>query len=130
MKVAISQPTFFPWIGYFDIIDQVNIFVILDDVNFDYQSWQHRNNFITAEGLRKFSIQVVSGKKRDIIKNIKIKDNIFFQKKFEKFIYFNYKNSKYFENYFEELKKVIKKSLKNSSKFTASYHHDGQWISS
>ena len=115
MKISISQPTFFPWIGYFDIIDQVNIFVILDDVNFDYQSWQHRNNFITAEGLKKFSIQVVSGKKRGIIKNIKIKDNIFFQKKFEKFIYFNYKNSKYFENYFEELKKVIKKSLKNSS---------------
>ena len=60
-------------------------------------------------------LKVVSGKKKDIIKNIKIKDNIFFQKKFEKFIYFNYKNSKYFENYFGELKKIIKKSLKNSS---------------
>ena len=44
MKIMISQPTFFPWLGYFDLISQADQFVILDDVNFSYQSWQHRNN--------------------------------------------------------------------------------------
>ena len=31
----LSQPTFFPWIGYYDLIDQSDIFVILDDVKFE-----------------------------------------------------------------------------------------------
>ena len=43
-KSAIMQPTFFPWTGYFDLIDEVDTFVFLDDVQFDYRSWQHKNN--------------------------------------------------------------------------------------
>ena len=31
-KSAIMQPTFFPWTGYFDLIDEVDTFVFLDDV--------------------------------------------------------------------------------------------------
>ena len=47
----LSQPTFFPWIGYYDLIDQSDIFVILDDVKFEKQSWHHRNNFKSKKGL-------------------------------------------------------------------------------
>ena len=60
MKVMISQPTFFPWIGYFDMISQSDIFIILDDVKFSYQSWQHRNKFKTPKGLEFFTIPVAS----------------------------------------------------------------------
>ena len=58
MKIFISQPTFFPWLGYFDMIDQVDKFIILDDVDFSYQSWQHRNNFKTPNGLGFFTVPV------------------------------------------------------------------------
>ena len=43
IKSAIMQPTFLPWCGYFDLMDEVDVFVFLDDVQFDYRSWQHRN---------------------------------------------------------------------------------------
>ena len=60
----ISQPTFFPWIGYFDMISIVDKLVILDDVRFNYQSWQHRNQFKDPNGLKLFTIPVIDGKKK------------------------------------------------------------------
>jgi len=41
--VAIMQPTYLPWIGYFDLIDQCDCFVFLDSVQFNKRSWQQRN---------------------------------------------------------------------------------------
>ncbi len=44
------QPTYLPWIGYFDLIDQSDVFVFLDTVQFEKQSWQQRNRVKTAQG--------------------------------------------------------------------------------
>lgn len=43
MIVSISQPTVFPWLGYFNIIKNSDIFVFLDNVKFEKRSWQMRN---------------------------------------------------------------------------------------
>lgn len=37
------QPTYLPWLGYIALMQQADVFVLLDDVPFSYQSWQHRN---------------------------------------------------------------------------------------
>ena len=43
MIIGIAQPTFFPWIGYYNIIKNSNMFVFLDNVKFEKHSWQMRN---------------------------------------------------------------------------------------
>lgn len=40
--VAIHQPNFFPWLGYFDKIRRADVFVFLDDVQYTKQSWINR----------------------------------------------------------------------------------------
>lgn len=35
MKIAIMQPYLFPYIGYFQLIESVDLFVLYDDVNSD-----------------------------------------------------------------------------------------------
>jgi hypothetical protein len=50
MIVAISQPTFLPWLGYFNLIAAADVFVFLDTVQFERQSWQSRNRLRTAKG--------------------------------------------------------------------------------
>jgi hypothetical protein len=40
------QPTDFPWAGYFNLIDQVDVFVFLDDVQYEKGSWQNRNRVL------------------------------------------------------------------------------------
>jgi hypothetical protein len=57
-SIAIMQPTFLPWIGYFDLIDQVDNFVFLDTVEFSKQSWQQRNKIKTSNGSLWLSLPV------------------------------------------------------------------------
>jgi hypothetical protein len=50
MTVAISQPTFLPWLGYFNLIASADVFVLLDTVQFEKRSWQSRNRVRTTRG--------------------------------------------------------------------------------
>jgi hypothetical protein len=42
-QVAICQPHYLPWIGYFEMIDRVDLFVLFDDVHFIKREWKNRN---------------------------------------------------------------------------------------
>lgn len=43
--IAIMQPYFFPYPGYFELIESVDVFVVLEDVQFPRRGWVHRNRF-------------------------------------------------------------------------------------
>jgi hypothetical protein len=47
---AIMQPTYLPWIGYFDLIDSVDTFVFLDDAQVLKRSWGVRNRILAQNG--------------------------------------------------------------------------------
>ena len=42
MLVAIHQPTFMPWLGYFDRMARADLFVLLDHVQFERRNYQNR----------------------------------------------------------------------------------------
>ena len=46
MKVAIMQPYFFPYIGYFQLIGAVDLFIIYDNVKYTKSGWINRNRFL------------------------------------------------------------------------------------
>jgi hypothetical protein len=50
VKVAIQQPTYLPWLGYFEQIARADVFVFLDIVQFEHRSWQNRNRLKTVAG--------------------------------------------------------------------------------
>jgi hypothetical protein len=54
MIAVIMQPTYLPWMGYFDLMDTADVFVILDTVQFEKQAWQQRNRIKTAENQAKW----------------------------------------------------------------------------
>src|SRR5258708_20449780 len=56
--VAIVQPTFLPWAGWFDVADEGDLLILLDDVAFSKQSWQQRNRLRTPEGLSYVTVPV------------------------------------------------------------------------
>jgi hypothetical protein len=41
--LAAHQPQYLPWLGFFDKLDQVDVFVLLDNVQFKKNEWQNRN---------------------------------------------------------------------------------------
>lgn len=60
IKTAIMQPTYLPWVGYFDLINRSDIFVFFDDVQFVKRSWQQRNRIILNGQEKMLSIPVLS----------------------------------------------------------------------
>jgi hypothetical protein len=58
MRTAIVQSNYIPWKGYFDLIDHVDNFVLLDEVQYTRRDWRNRNRIKTAGGTRWISIPV------------------------------------------------------------------------
>lgn len=50
MKLAIMQPYFFPYIGYFDLIHNVDVFMVYDTVQYIRSGWINRNRVLQKEG--------------------------------------------------------------------------------
>jgi hypothetical protein len=58
MKISISQPTLFPWIGYFNMIKNSDVFVFLDNVKFKKQTWHMRNRLKSSSKVDESEIWV------------------------------------------------------------------------
>jgi hypothetical protein len=58
MNVAIMQPYFFPWIGYFQLIYQSDVFVLYDDANFIKQGYINRNSILVDGQAQRFTLPV------------------------------------------------------------------------
>jgi len=59
-KVAILQSNYIPWKGYFDLIQQVDEFILLDSVQYTRSDWRNRNRIKTREGVVWLTIPVKS----------------------------------------------------------------------
>ena len=98
MIIAISQPTFLPYEGYFALINKVEKFVLLDNVQFDKRSWQQRNYLSINDNPKLITIPVISkGKFNQNINQVLIDYKHFDVDKFLSTIVFSYKREKYFE---------------------------------
>lgn len=74
----IAQPTFLPWLGWFDLVNQSDLIVLLDTVQFSKQSWQQRNRLRTRSGLDFITVPVkTSGRFGQKIHDVEISDNKF-----------------------------------------------------
>jgi hypothetical protein len=57
-KIAILQSNYIPWKSYFDIIKQVDTFVVYDEVQYTKNDWRNRNKIKTPNGLQWLTIPV------------------------------------------------------------------------
>jgi hypothetical protein len=48
--LVVLQPSYLPWMGFFDQIKRSDVFVFYDDVQFDKHGWRNRNRIKTAKG--------------------------------------------------------------------------------
>ena len=58
MKVAVMQPYLFPYIGYWQLINAADKFVILDDVNYIMRGFINRNRILLIGQSHMFSIPI------------------------------------------------------------------------
>ncbi len=106
-SVAIMQPTFLPWVGYFDLLDQACEFVFLDNVQFEKQTWQQRNRVLGPSGLEWVTVPVLTkGRFGQKISDAEIK-TAEFPAKHLRTIAHHYAKAPFFDTYWDELQAIL-----------------------
>lgn len=72
MKIGIMQPYFFPYIGYWQLIDAVDKYVVYDDVNFISRGWIHRNRILDSGKPRYFNLPMLGASQNKLINEISL----------------------------------------------------------
>lgn len=107
-KVAIMQPTYLPWVGYFGLMMSVDLFVLLDSVQFAKRSWQQRNQIKTPTGSQMLTVPVLSkGKRSQLIREVRIDMTREFHSSHLRALELNYSKSLNFSNIFPVLQQSI-----------------------
>jgi hypothetical protein len=109
-RIAILQSNYIPWKGYFDIINQVDEFIIYDEVQFTLSDWRSRNQIKTHTGLKWLSIPVKRNFKQ-LINETKVANNVW-PKKHLRSIQQNYSKTEYFHMYSLLFESIYKESIK------------------
>ncbi|MBD3246391.1 MAG: hypothetical protein GF333_05205 [Candidatus Omnitrophica bacterium] len=106
MRVAILQPMYIPWMGYFGLIGNVDVFVFLDDAQFEKQSWQNRNRIKTPSGPQWLTIPVHYSFGQHI-REVKVDSRGHWRKDHRKAFQFNYAKASFFREYQELLERMF-----------------------
>ncbi|MFA6922769.1 MAG: WbqC family protein [Bacteroidales bacterium] len=114
MKLAIMQPYFFPYIGYFQLINAVDKFVIYDDVTFIKQGWINRNRILLNSKEHLITLNLKKASSFKFINDIEIHDN---RNKILKTIEMAYKKAPFYNNTFSLIEEIIFFNEKNLSYF-------------
>ena len=104
------QPTYLPWIGYFNLIKNAEIFVVYDSAQFSKQSWQQRNKLRSKDSELILTIPVIKNSINTKINEILISDEKRVLKKHLKTIKLNYSKSNNFDKYISEIENIYDRS--------------------
>jgi hypothetical protein len=107
MKVGIMQPYFFPYIGYYQLIQAVDKFILLDDVNFIKRGWINRNRIAVNKHEHLFTIPLEKTSQNKLIKDIEVSDAFNWRATLLKTISYNYKKAPYYAVAFPLIEDII-----------------------
>ena len=117
MKLAIMQPYLFPYIGYFQLINAVDKFIIYDDVNYIKRGWINRN-YIQFNGQKHlYSVPIKNASQNKLIKELEFNFNERWIRKFKKTLEHSYKKSPNYNEINNLINNIHNYSKKNISKF-------------
>jgi len=105
MKVSIFQPTYLSWLGFYKAIDWSNVFVFLDDVQFENHSWQSRNRIKSANDELVLTVPIIRNFPQ-LINEVKINYSQDWIKKHLGSIQRNYCKAPFFKEFFPQLEAI------------------------
>ncbi len=111
--LSCIQPSYIPWKGYFHQIQKSDIFVFLDDVQYDKHSWRNRNKIKTSNGLIWLTVPVLTKNRfGQSIMEVQINNRNNWRKKHLKAIHMNYMKAPFFNKHKEFLASVYEREWK------------------
>lgn len=110
MIMSAHQPAYLPWLGYFDKIKRSDVFIFLDTVQYEKNSYTNRNKIKTANGPVWLSVPVIKTNHFDkIMSEMMIDKNSKWQKKHLNSIHMAYARAPHFKELFPKLQELYEK---------------------
>jgi WbqC-like protein family len=118
MKIAIMQPYLFPYIGYYQLIQSVDKFLLLDDVAYINKGWINRNRIIINGEPQFFTMPVEGASQNKTINSLHIQqDN--WKVKLDKTITMAYKKGIGYHDFYPTFKGILEYQNNNLSEYLA-----------
>ncbi len=124
MKVSIIQSNYIPWRGYFDFIDDMDLTIFYDDVQYTKNDWRNRNKLKTVNGTEWITVPVRSFSLSQLIQETPI-DYRGWEKKHKKQIIQWYAKARFFKQYRDELFTILEVNYETISELNITLCH---WI--
>lgn len=120
--LSLMQPTYIPWLGYFNLIKNSDEFVIYTTTQLNKRSWQTRNKIKSPNGILMLSIPIKKTLKRDdiLIKDAEVENSFNWQGKHLKSIKQSYSKSPFFDDIYPLIQNVLNKKSNYLIDYTVS----------
>lgn len=120
MKVVISQPSFFPWVGTFEKIRNADIYVHYDDVQFSKGSFTNRVQIKTPKGRQWLTVPLCNLHLGQLIKDVSIDQKQDWRKRHLALLHENYRNAPYKLDMLEIVEHLYSKNWRSISNLSIS----------
>ncbi len=107
MKAGIMQPYFFPYIGYWQLMNAVDVYVIYDDVNYIKRGWINRNRILINGSPHFFNLPVCGASQNKRICEIRVNHDERLVRKNLTALKLNYGKAPYFDKVYPLLERIL-----------------------
>lgn len=109
MRLGMMQPYFFPYLGYYQGILAVDKYILYDNLNYIKEGWMNKNRYLVVDQKPTYFIVRVKEKSSyKKINEIELVEGEYWRKKILKSIFYNYKNSPFFDEVYPIVEGVVK----------------------
>lgn len=117
MKLGIMQPYFVPYIGYWQLMNAVDKYVIYDDVNFIKGGWINRNRILINGKTNYFNIPMMGASPNKLINEVNVNKDERLIRKNLRTIEGAYKRAPYYQVVYPIIERIFKTEKENIAEF-------------
>ena len=110
MRVTILQPSYLPWLGFFEQMSRSDKFVLLDDVQYTRRDWRNRNRIRVRENWIWLTVPVQQKSRfSQSLLETRIDNSVSWRRKHLETLRQHYCKAPFFEKYFPRCQQVYEK---------------------
>ena len=114
MIVGSNQPYLFAYIGYWQLINLADVYVISDSMQYIKKGYINRNSILVGNKKHLFTLEVMGVHGDSLINEVKVGNN---SKKIIKTIFHAYKKAPYFSEVYPLIEDILSNREKNLAKY-------------
>lgn len=117
MKLGIMQPYFLPYIGYWQLLNAVDKYIIYDDVNYINRGWINRNRILVNGKDKMITLSLKEASQNKLIKEIELVSDEKQRINLLKTISQSYKKAPFYNEIYPMIERILKFNESNLEKF-------------